>query len=179
MIMSRVLGACVVAALGGALGTGCCYDDGHPQNGLCDIDGAVSVPNEGWTHVQNEDQLVYQHNPPASGPHFPIWASWGVHTDVVDRGNWVHNLEHGGIVLLIGSNATDGEKKLINDAYNAIPDDPECHHRRAVVTEDPKLDAHMAVVAADVVLPAAELTVDKIKAFAVGCRNHGPEDICY
>ncbi|MSQ02641.1 MAG: DUF3105 domain-containing protein [Myxococcales bacterium] len=44
--------------------------------------------------------LTYVDEPPTSGDHHPCWASWGVHTEAVPAENWVHNLEHGGIVFL-------------------------------------------------------------------------------
>ena len=173
--VARVLagaGAVAVLALPG------CYDDGHPQPGACTFDGAVAVANEGWLHVNDEAKLVYQNNPPASGPHFPEWASYGIHDDVVNRGNWVHNLEHGAIVLLIGKDASDDEKQGLLDGYTAISDDANCHHRRTVVTADPQLDSLVAAVAANIVLAGDSLSTDQIKGFAEACRDRGPEDIC-
>ncbi len=169
--------AVALAACAGLAGG--CYSDGTPRDGVCTFDGAEAVPDEGWTHVNTEEELVYEHNPPASGPHFPVWASWGVHDDVVNRGNWVHNLEHGGIVLLIGPDATDAERQQVLDGFDAISDDPECGHPRTVVTDDPKLDVHTAAVAADIVLEASPLTPDAIAGFADACRNRAREDICY
>ena len=58
------------------------------------------VPDEGATHIPFGTVWDYQHNPPASGPHWPSPAAWGVHSEVLPREWWVHNLEHGGIVLL-------------------------------------------------------------------------------
>lgn len=168
----------VVLASAG-LGLAACYDDGEPIPGVCEPDGAESVPNEGWKHVNDEADLVYEHNPPASGPHFTTWAGYNVHDEVVNRGNWVHNLEHGGIVLLIGPDASEAQRQTILDAWDAIPEDENCGHRRALVTPDPKLDSDMAVVAADIVLEGGDLTVDQIVDFAVGCRDHAPEDICF
>ena len=53
------------ALLLGTLVNGGCYDDGHPQVGVCTFDGAVAVPDEGWQHVPDEAELVYKNNPPA------------------------------------------------------------------------------------------------------------------
>ena len=44
--------------------------------------------------------VVYVDEPPTSGDHNPCWAEWGVHTEEVAAENWVHNLEHGGVVFL-------------------------------------------------------------------------------
>ena len=58
------------------------------------------VPNEGWVHVTEGSVINYQHNPPASGPHYPVWLRYQEYTTVQARGYWVHNLEHGAIVFL-------------------------------------------------------------------------------
>ena len=161
-----------------AVSASACFDDGEPQAGPCEPPEGETVPNEGWQHVEGDDQLVYDHNPPASGPHFNVWAAYQVHDGVVSRGNWVHNLEHGAIVLLIGPDASEAQRQLMRDTFKAIPNDPDCGHRRALVTEDPLLDSPIAVVAADHVLEDPTLTVERIVAFAEACRDHAPEDIC-
>jgi hypothetical protein len=166
-----------VAAL--TLAGSACYDDGAPEPSGCATDGSQAVPNEGWLHVDAEDELVYEHNPPASGRHFPTWTTYAIHDEVVKRGHWVHNLEHGGVVLLIGPDATAEQRATLFDAYENIPDDPNCGHRRCVVTDDPLLDGPMAVVAADHVLEGDALTSEQIVAFATACRDRAPEDICW
>ena len=46
------------------------------------------------------DPVSYDDNPPMGGPHSPCWAEWGVHETEVPAENWIHNLEHGGVVVL-------------------------------------------------------------------------------
>src|SRR5262249_30025704 len=58
------------------------------------------VADEGAFHMPFCTPIAYNHNPPASGNHWPWPAPWGVHTSIVPREWWVHNLEHQGIVLL-------------------------------------------------------------------------------
>jgi hypothetical protein len=50
--------------------------------------------------THREGDIDYDDPPPAGGPHNPCWAPWGVHEDPVRPENWVHNLEHGGVVFL-------------------------------------------------------------------------------
>lgn len=50
--------------------------------------------NHVWGGVDYDDP------PPTSGDHDPCWAAWGVHTTPVPDEQWVHNLEHGGVVFL-------------------------------------------------------------------------------
>ena len=58
----------------------------------------AGVQNEGWVHVVEGSQVTYRHNPPASGPHYPVWARYQSYTSAVARPYWVHNVEHGAIV---------------------------------------------------------------------------------
>jgi Protein of unknown function (DUF3105) len=44
--------------------------------------------------------IAYDDHPPVGGPHHSCWGSWGVHDETLEPERWVHNLEHGGIVLL-------------------------------------------------------------------------------
>lgn len=168
MALLLTLASVHVAACGG----------GNPRPGVCELESATVVENEGWQHVTREQDLVYAHNPPASGPHFPQWASWGVHDDVVPRGNWVHNLEHGGVILLLGPDADEEDRAVVLDAFDAAPEDPSCGHKRVLLTDDPALDSHVAAVAADVVLEGETLELDELVEFITACRNRAPEDVC-
>jgi len=59
-----------------------------------------AVKDEGRTHVAEGSYIQYQHNPPSSGPHYPAPKDWGFYDQPVAAGYFVHNLEHGGIVVL-------------------------------------------------------------------------------
>jgi hypothetical protein len=169
-----------VAGWGSVFSGGC----NEPVDGRCTPPEAVDIPApEGWAHKNDPAEHVYGANPPASGPHYPVWAAWGVHDEVVERGLWVHNVEHGGIVFLVGETATATAEDELRAAFEALPDDPSCGHRRALLTRDPLLDDPVAVVAAHVVLvpgplDSGVLQRDRIIAFATACRNHAPEDVC-
>jgi hypothetical protein len=51
-------------------------------------------------HVAIGTDVTYSSNPPSSGPHYPIWAAFQEFATPVDRRYYVHDLEHGAIVLL-------------------------------------------------------------------------------
>src|SRR5438552_11283985 len=61
---------------------------------------------QGWKHVPLGTPFDYNSNPPSSGWHNPVWASYGTHSNAVDRAYYVHNLEHGAIVLLYKCDAS-------------------------------------------------------------------------
>ncbi len=157
---------------------------GEAIDGACDAQpGALFPENEGWLHESDPANHVYRANPPASGPHYPIWAAWRAHEDVVERGQWVHNLEHGGVVFLLGDTASSSAKDELKAAFDTLSDDPACGHPRALLTRDPRLDDPVAVVAADAVLvpgplDGGVLPRERIVDFASACRNQAPEDVC-
>ena len=61
----------------------------------CDLDPAITE------HVPEGTPIAYEHRPPIGGPHYtPKVPTYGVMEQAVAPGYWVHNLEHGAVVLL-------------------------------------------------------------------------------
>src|SRR3990172_3707011 len=54
---------------------------------------------KGREHVTNIKDVVYNSNPPTSGPHFSTWAKKGVYDRVLSDGYLIHSLEHGYVVI--------------------------------------------------------------------------------
>src|SRR5262244_1701882 len=141
-------------------------DGGMPDGGTC-VNTVVQVPYEYpddcRSHICSDYESCaktptpYIHNPPIGGPHYWVWANWGIHEEIVPRGYWVHNLEHGAVVFLYRPNAPQSIKDAIMRVFNNIPllpdsvwpaccQEPGCqNHRRVVVTPDPLLDTPWAV----------------------------------
>jgi hypothetical protein len=137
-----------------------------------------AVANEGWLHVAEGQPITYRHNPPASGSHYPVWARYQEHTTTVARGYWVHNLEHGGVVFLYRPSAPAAAVTALRDAYRALPNDPACGHKRALLTADPDLPTDTAVVAADFQLEGGCTSAGAIRAFVDARIGRGPEQVC-
>ncbi len=51
-------------------------------------------------HVAASIPIDYDDAPPVGGSHDGCWARWGAHEVPVAARNFVHNLEHGGVVFL-------------------------------------------------------------------------------
>jgi hypothetical protein len=136
------------------------------------------VANEGWAHVAEGTAVTYRNNPPASGPHYPTWARYQEHGSAVARGHWVHNLEHGAIVLLYRPDAPAATVAALRAAYQAIPADPACGHRRSLLTPDPDLPRPAAAVAADWVLLMDTVDAGAVQALVSARRGRGPEAVC-
>ena len=60
--------------------------------------------SEGSTHIDPAETPKFEHNPPHSGDHWndqsiPAPAEYGLYDTTLKEGQWVHNLEHGHIVI--------------------------------------------------------------------------------
>jgi uncharacterized protein DUF3105 len=137
----------------------------------------VPVPNEGWAHVPEGSAITYRSNPPASGPHYPVWLRYQEYSQPMTR-LLGPQLEHGAIVVLYRPDAPADVVRQITEAFRAIPVDSWCGHQRALLTPDPLLPRLTAVVAADFVLLGDSVDAEAIRAFAVARRGRAPEQIC-
>jgi hypothetical protein len=73
-------------------------------------------------HITSFDQSVtYSTYPPVSGHHYIQPAIWGNFSQEVDPRMAVHNEEHGGIVIWVGSSVSEAEQKKISDFYDESP----------------------------------------------------------
>ena len=58
------------------------------------------VPDEGHHHIPEGEPGTYTHYPPSSGEHYPKVLQWDFYAVDLPPEFYVHNLEHGGIVVL-------------------------------------------------------------------------------
>ena len=77
--------------------------DGHPvtpEYVLPDLPG-IFYPDIGRDHLEAGEAFDrYLSDPPALGPHAPVPVRWGVSEEPIPKEVLVHNLEHGGVLLL-------------------------------------------------------------------------------
>src|SRR6185503_1451569 len=134
----------------------------------------TGVANEGWNHVAEGSAVTYRHNPPASGPHYPVWLRYQAYTSAIARPYWVHNLEHGAIVLLHRPDAPAAAVSTLNEVLRSLPLDSECGHARALLLPDPLLDRPFAAVAANFALTGDCVSPSAIRSFTTAHRNRAP-----
>jgi hypothetical protein len=65
------------------------------------------------THVQSVNDLKYDTFPPTSGTHFPIWATPGIYSSQVPDGFATHDLEHGEVVVWLGTKVSAAQVKAV------------------------------------------------------------------
>jgi hypothetical protein len=127
-------------------------------------------------------------NPPSSGEHYPIWGKWN-HTNnasaPLPRGYYVHNQEHGGVVLLY--NCPEGcpdEISAMQAIMADLPPDPLCAapgvSTRTLITADPALPSGIRFAAAawGFTYTADCFDVQSMRDFILAHYAQGPEDTC-
>lgn len=176
-----------------ALGCGDAATDGAPD--LPDLSGAGAcaaaieqAPDDPGLHVAQGTALTPSTNPPAAGPHYPVWAPYAqVFPDVVPRGNWLHSAEHGAVILLYHPAACGGDCAALAARLaalgQALPQDPLCQrpiNARWLVTADPLLPAGTAVAAVGwrYLYRARCLDEASLSAFINARYARGPENLC-
>jgi hypothetical protein len=129
---------------------------------------------EGRAHVTDEEDLVWDTNPPQSGPHDASWERQrGEHVDPVNRKNWIHNLEHGWIVLLY--NCPDGCDEGLQVLRDVVAQRPDA---RVLLTPDPLLDPpRFAAVSWTWIYETDAPELNTFLCFVDQHEGHAPENI--
>lgn len=142
------------------------------------IPGETQIPNEGAGHVPQDAPLTFEHYPPSSGNHYARTAEWGVYTTEIPEGNWLHNLEHGGIVILYNcppEGCEDLQQQLAQVAKN-IPEDGRFQEQKVVVTPYAReLPSKIVLLAWTVQLNQDTVDPKTITDFYKRYVNRGPE----
>ncbi len=138
-------------------------------------------------HVDTSASLVYNSNPPSSGPHYSEWARWGIYREPVARGYLVHSLEHGAVVLSYRCANADA-CPMLHDALAAfvarLPPEPLCVaeglRRRIIVTPDPMLAPSVTIAGAAWGFTYTASCVDdrSLETFVLGTTGRAPENFC-
>jgi hypothetical protein len=168
--------------------------DASPPTGPC---GAVEQRHgiEGHDHVPICTSVRYGTTPPSSGSHYPVWAAFKVYDSAIPEGYWVHDLEHGAVVISYncaaprgGDGADSGtcasDVEAAHRMLDALPDDPLCTglaqgvRHRTLLVPDPKLDVPFAASAWGWTLRAQCFDETTFRAFIDRHYAQGPENFC-
>lgn len=124
-------------------------EGGAPTSGVC---GAVEKQEElaAGLHSLECAELTWATNPPSSGEHYPVWAAYGEYDFALPRGYWVHNLEHGSVVVTYNCPEGCDEDLAAARAWLAtLEADALCTPgpARVLLVPDPLLDVQWAASA--------------------------------
>jgi hypothetical protein len=175
------------AGSGGA--GGAAPDAGNDGDASTEVDAGldcgtliVEYPTIASPHIPICSPISYDTNPPTSGPHYPIWAAYQTYTVPVPRGFYVHDLEHGGIVIAYNCpSGCDAELAQLASFLNARPADPTCAppvQFRVVVTPDPLLPTPFAAAAWGWALTSQCFDFAALGPFMDAHYRMAPEDFC-
>jgi Protein of unknown function (DUF3105) len=117
--------AAVIVVAAGALGAAFMLggDDssasGPTAQGDCTLETFDALEAK---HVDElPDDYEYNSIPATSGLHNPITAIWNLYDQSVPQINYVHNLEHGGLVIQYGSEVSDEDVASLANWYQQDP----------------------------------------------------------
>ena len=154
------------------------------------IDAGCAITVERWPlgsgeHVPVGTEITWPSNPPASGPHYPVWAAFQEFSSPVPRGYYVHDLEHGAVVLLSNCAAVSGDctpiLEALRQASASLPDDPLCSggvRVRTVITPDPLITQPLVAVTWGYIYRAQCVDQPSLSAFVQAHYAQAPEDEC-
>jgi hypothetical protein len=150
-------------------------------------------PDMGHVHENNQGaKITYTWCPPASGRHYPapggpIRAGFYGPSDSTVPGGWVHNLEHGAIVLLYkcpGPGCEDAGQTELQALLGRWPDSPICKlppggNVTPVITRFDDMPYNYAALVWDYVLPMASIDENQLFSFyAAYGERFNPEPQC-
>jgi hypothetical protein len=134
------LGAGGAANEGGGAGQG-----SAGASGVCDAVVAQHALSPG-IHVVACAAIDYATNPPSSGEHYPTWADYGVYDFALPRGYWMHNLEHGSVVVTYNCTNCNADIAAAKAWLAQLSPDAAClgGTPRVLLVPDPQLDVAWA-----------------------------------
>jgi hypothetical protein len=159
------------------------YEAGAPMGPCAAVEQRHAI--EGQTHVPECSTVTYQTKPPSSGNHYDRWAAFKIYSNPIPEGYWVHDLEHGAVVLSYNCpDGCDADIAAATQMLNGFPPDPLCLvndirvRRRSVMTPDPNLDVKFAASSWGYTLRANCFDADVFSSFANRHYDAGPEKLC-
>lgn len=129
-----------------------------------------NLPGQMSAHVVVGAEVPYLDPPPVGGTHSQCWADYGVYDEELADETWVHNLEHGAIVLLY--NCPDGCPTEVAEleAFTS-------GHERVILTPYAALPTRFAATAWEWRWLSDCFDLPAIERFYESRFNKGPEDV--
>jgi hypothetical protein len=144
----------------------------------CLCGGVDSPPFEGANHVIEPLAVTYKANPPASGNHWGAWdTTWGNYTMPLVPERWVHNLEHGGVVLLYNCpSGCANDVAALTAIKNGLRPD-KFGARRVIITPFPGMPRPFAAVAWNWRWQGDTVDAQAINCFIAARYDKAPESV--
>jgi hypothetical protein len=132
---------------------------------------STDAPATAWAHVSGG--VDYSEPPPSSGNHDPCWANWGWHDEEVPDENWVHNMEHGGVIFLHNCPAEDIPcRDAVDQLRQAVQELP---HGTWLGSPYPAMDMPFAIVSWEHKQEMGCMDMEALTSFYLDHVDQGPE----
>jgi hypothetical protein len=142
------------------------------------FDDPVTASGGLYQHIPSTQPIQYDHYPPNHGNHYDTPRPWGSYDTPVPDAFFVHNLEHGGIVVLYNCpNGCADVATQLKNLPSTLPKDPRFGEVKVVVSPYDKSDHLISLVAWDWEQDLDSYDFDAIKAFYQAHVDKGPEQI--
>ncbi|WP_370587943.1 DUF3105 domain-containing protein [Trichocoleus sp. FACHB-591] len=132
----------------------------------------TALPKLDQDHVPETEKVKYNSNPPTSGPHYAIWAQWGIHAKAPLDERLVHNLEHGGVIISYKPEQIQGQAL---EQIKAQVRDLSKNNPRIILTPRPNLDTAIALTAWGYLQKLDRYDPSAVTAFYNAHIARGPE----
>ena len=135
-------------------------------------------------HIPQGASVVYDSNPPSSGPHYVIWANFQEFSEPVDDRYLVHSMEHGAVLLLYNcgdAGCPAGLVEGLRAIRDSIATDPLCDPSirvRVIIAPRPTNDVMVAAAAWGYTYRADCLDAASLTQFVGAHYAMGPENFC-
>jgi hypothetical protein len=126
----------------------------------------------------------YNSNPPTSGPHSPLFETWGVHDVVVPKEVAVHNMEHAGVIVWYNCNGgpeplSGDECAELRNELSAVVQVLMAEGKKVLMTPFPEMPDRIALTAWQYLDSFNEFDRERVEMFidTFEC-NFDPEGFC-
>jgi hypothetical protein len=162
------------------------YPSGKPLPGFdtCEVVITTNIVQNTAEHRDVCTPLEYETNPPSGGNHWNKWAAFGIYEVAVPREMYVHDMEHGAVVLAYDcADACPEVVDALSSVYAGVAADPLCIssssvNARLLLTPDPKLDTPIAAAAWGATYTATCIDLPSLEDFVSRRYGRGTEATC-
>lgn len=144
----------------------------------CSDSTSFHSPETNHTHLTVGTLVPTWGDFPVSGNHWGAWSKWDtIYTKPVRRGFYLHNLEHGGVVLSYGCSSPTESAECAEAAANLEALKAASGETRVIVTPDPDQPALYGVRAWRFGMLSDCFDEARLQDFLGSTIRHGREDI--
>src|SRR5579864_1934420 len=133
------------------------------------------------THINPPATVTYNHNPPTSGCHYNLGygsapIQTGVYNQPVQSEYWIHNLEHGYIVVLYNCpTGCDTQFQALRTWYHQLPPDQGFPYPKVIVLPFTGMDVPFAAVSWDWYDPIPSFSIAEVQRFYDNHKDQAAE----